>query len=157
MLGRTLPIVYPRAMSTPPLAARTYSITIDRDWRALYEEIWQPEVFARWATGLADSELRPDGEHWTAEGPEGPVRIRFTPHNDHGVMDHVVETPTGDVHVPLRIVANGRGAEVMLTLFRQPGTTDERFAADAKWINRDLSRLKSLALPQTDRDPRRRS
>jgi hypothetical protein len=60
-------------------------------------------------------------------------------------MDHVVETPAGDVNVPMRIVANERGAEVLLTLFRQLGMTDERFAADAKWINRDLARLRLLA------------
>ena len=61
------------------------------------------------------------------------------------MIDHVAETPAGDVHVPMRIVANERGAEVLLTLFRQPGMTDERFAADAKWINRDLARLRLLA------------
>jgi hypothetical protein len=29
-------------------------------------------------------------------------------------------------------------------LFRQPGMDDERFAADAKWIHRDLKALKAL-------------
>ncbi|URW74794.1 polyketide cyclase [Sphingomonas donggukensis] len=130
----------------PMLPSRTYSMSIDRDWRDLYAAIWRPEVFPRWASGLAESALRPEGDGWMADGPEGPVRIRFTPHNDHGVMDHVVEVSNGaDVHVPMRIVANGRGAEVMVTLFRQPGMSDERFAADAKWIHRDLQRLKSLA------------
>lgn len=47
------------------------------------------------------------------------------------------------VHVPLRVIQNGDGAEVMRTLFRQPGMDDERFAA-AKWINRDLKVLKAL-------------
>jgi hypothetical protein len=131
--------------NTAPLVARTYSVSIDRDWCALYEEIWRPEFFSRWASDLADSQLRADGEHWLADGPEGPVRIRFTPHNDLGVMDHFVETGTGEtVHVPMRVVQNGRGAEVMLTLYRQPGIGDERFAADAKWINRDLARLRSV-------------
>lgn len=128
----------------PMLQARTYSVSIDREWRALYELIWRPEFFAHWASGLADSELREEGGHWVADEPEGPVRIRFTPHNEHGVMDHVVETPDGEVRVPLRVVENGRGAEVMLTLYRQPGMTDEKFSADAKWINRDLAKLKSV-------------
>ncbi len=88
-----------------------------------------------------------DGDGWTTEGPDGPVRLRFTPHNDHGIMDHWVE-PVGvpAVHVPLRVVANGRGAEVMPTLYRQPGMSDEKFAADAKWISRDLARLRSVVL-----------
>ena len=37
-----------------------------------------------------------------------------------------------------------QGAEVMLTLFRQPGMDDERFAADIRWVNRDLKALKRL-------------
>ena len=129
-----------------PLPSRTYSVTIDRDAKSLYEAIWRPEFFARWASGLSDSDLRADGDEWLTDGPEGPVRITFTPHNDYGVMDHYVEPGDGSrVHVPLRVVPNGRGAEVLLTLYRQPGMTDETFAGDAKWIARDLARLRSVA------------
>ena len=127
------------------LPSRTYSVSIKREWRALYEQIWRPEFFARWASGLADSEFRQEGDVWLATGPEGPIRIRFTAHNDYGVMDHVVDPGDGvEIHVPLRVIANGEGAEVMLTLFRQPDMDDERFAADARWINKDLARLKTL-------------
>jgi hypothetical protein len=128
------------------LASRTYSISIDRDWQALYEAIWRPEIFPQWASGLTESNLRQDGDGWLADGPEGPVRIRFSPHNAYGVLDHVVETGDGHaIHVPLRIIANGDGAEVMLTLFRQPGMSDEDFARDAKWITRDLRALRDFA------------
>jgi hypothetical protein len=128
------------------LASRTYSISIDRDWQALYEAIWHPEIFPKWASGLTESNLRQDGDGWLADGPEGPVRIRFSPHNVYGVLDHVVETGDGQaIHVPLRIIANGDGAEVMLTLFRQPGMSDEDFARDAKWITRDLRALRDFA------------
>lgn len=128
------------------LASRTYSISIERDWQALYEAVWRPEIFPKWASGLTESNLRQDGDGWLADGPDGPVRICFSPHNAYGVMDHVVETGDGRaVHVPLRIVANGDGAEVMLTLFRQPGMSDEDFARDAKWITRDLRALRDFA------------
>lgn len=128
------------------LPARTYSISIRRGWRDLYEEIWRPEMFPKWASGLSDSELHAAGEDWVAQGPEGPIRIRFTPHNAFGIMDHFVDTGQGDpVHIPMRVVQNGEAAEVMLTLYRQPGMDDEKFAADAKWINRDLVALKRLA------------
>lgn len=127
------------------LPARTYSVSIAMDWQALYERIWQPEFFPQWAAGLAEAALRPDGDWWLADGPDGAIRIRFTPHNAFGIMDHVVDTGEGDqVHVPLRVVANGDGAEVVLTLYRQPAMTDERFAADIKLVNRDLKALKHL-------------
>ena len=127
------------------LPARSFSVSINLDWQALYERIWRPEVFPTWAAGLAESDLRAEADHWLADGPDGPIRIRFTPHNAFGVMDHFVDTGEGaDVHVPLRVVANGAGAEVILTLYRQPDMTDERFAADIKLVNRDLKALKHL-------------
>lgn len=127
------------------LPARTLSISIASDWRALYEAIWRPETFPKWASGLAQSQLRQEGEHWIAQGAEGTVRICFSAHNAYGVMDHWVETESGDsVHIPLRIVENGDGAEVLLTLFRQPGMDDERFETDAAWVRRDLEKLKHL-------------
>lgn len=128
------------------LPSRTYSISIDRNWRDLYEAIWRPETFPKWASGLSESDLREEDGKWVADGPEGAITIRFTPHNDYGVMDHWVDTGEGkEVHVPLRVIQNGEGAEVMLTLFRQPGMDDEMFARDAKWINRDLRALKEFA------------
>jgi len=132
------------------LPARTYSVSIRHEWRTLYERIWHPGFFAQWASGLAESELRPSGDEWIAEGAEGPIRVRFTPRNEYGVMDHFVNAGDGNaVHIPLRVVQNGDGAEVMLTLFRQPGMTDEKFSADAKWIMRDLRTLKDLVEAQS--------
>lgn len=125
------------------LPAQTISVSIPRDCHAVYDAIWRPETFPRWASGLARSGLRPGGDAWAAEGPEGPIRIRFTPHNPFGVMDHVVEVGGAIVSVPMRVIANQEGAEVMLTLFRQPGMSDAKFAEDAAWMMRDLEALRA--------------
>ncbi|MDR5817004.1 polyketide cyclase [Caballeronia sp. LZ033] len=122
--------------------ATTLSVSIARDWRELYEAIWRPEVFPTWASGLAQSTLEAEGDHWRARGPEGDVLIRFTAHNAFGVMDHQVTLPDGhEITMPLRVIPNGAGAEVLLTLFQQPGMSDEQFAADADWVRRDLATL----------------
>lgn len=127
------------------LAAQTISVTIARPWREVYEAIWQPPAFARWASGLSDALLEQDGERWRAQGPNGPINIRFTAYNDFGVMDHYVDLGNGEeIYVPLRVIANGSGAEVLLTLFRQPGMSDEQYAADAAWVRRDLLALRGL-------------
>jgi hypothetical protein len=127
------------------MEARTLGVTIERPWRDVYDALWRPQDFAKWASGLSQSSLEQDGEDWLARGPEGAVRIRFTPHNPFGVMDHEVELPDGSaVQVPLRVVPNGDGAEVILTLFRQPGMSDEKFAADLAWVRRDLAALQAL-------------
>lgn len=127
------------------LESRTISVPIERNWQEVYEAVWRPEDFPKWASGLSGSSLARDGEFWNAEGPGGAVRIRFTGHNAFGVMDHYVYA--GDapaIYVPLRIIQNGDGAEVQLTLFRQTGMSDVKFAADAAWVERDLVALKAL-------------
>ncbi|SAL32529.1 hypothetical protein AWB74_01371 [Caballeronia arvi] len=124
------------------METQTLTVTVDRDWRELYDAIWRPEVFPTWASGLAQSTLEDRGDHWRARGPAGDVIIRFTEHNAFGIMDHRVSLPNGDeVYVPLRVYQNGAGAEVALTLFRQPGMSDDTFAADADWVRRDLASL----------------
>jgi hypothetical protein len=129
--------------------ARTVSVSIARPWEEVYEAIWRPEDFPKWASGLSASPLVRDGDWWSATGPEGPVRIRFTGRNAFGVMDHRVDPGTGpEVHVPMRVVPNGGGAEVLVTLFRRPGMSDEAFAADAEWVLRDLLALKALLTPR---------
>jgi len=127
------------------LESRTLSISIDRDWSELYETIWRPEFFPNWASGLSKSSLTRDGDAWLAEGPDGTIRIVFTDHNAFGVMDHYV-IPSGgtEVYVPLRVLQNGEGSEVIFTLFRQPGMSDAQFSADAEWVARDLFALKAL-------------
>ena len=127
------------------LESRTISISIDRHWQSIYEAIWRPEAFPKWASGLSKSSLIKDGDAWKAEGSEGSIRISFTDHNPFGVMDHFVTLNSGStIYIPLRVICNGEGAEVALTLFRQPDMTDSQFETDAEWVMRDLLALKAL-------------
>ena len=130
----------------PMLEATTISTSIGREWREVYEAFWTPEAFPRWAWGLSEAGLERAGDAWRARGPEGPVTIRFTPHNAYGVMDHWVDLGGGrEVYVPLRSIGNGEGCLVTLTLFRQPDMDDATLARDKAWVERDLAALKALA------------
>ena len=127
------------------LEARTISISVDRKWKEVYEAIWRPEDFPKWASGLSKSSLVNHGKVWKGEGSNGPITVRFTDHNLFGVMDHYVDVGVGqEIYVPLRVIPNGDGAEVLLTLFRQPGMSDEKFQADIEWVKRDLLSLKAF-------------
>jgi len=129
---------------TDTTQSRTLTIRIERPLREVYEFLAVPENVSQWASGLGGSLAFENGT-WTAETPLGVARIVFTPRNELGVVDHRVTLPTGaEIHVPMRVVANGKGSEVLLTLFRSPEMTDEKFAADAAWIERDLAALKAV-------------
>jgi hypothetical protein len=129
-------------MST--MTAKIVHISIDRHWKEVYGFAGRPENMPLWASGLA-SGLEQDGEDWIAKGILGIVRVSFTPRNDFGVIDHTVTVESGlKVYNALRVVPNGDGCEVMFTLLKLPGMTDEQFAADAAHVLKDLSTLKSL-------------
>ncbi len=128
-----------------PLPARIIHRTIRRDWRAVYAFAARPENMPLWASGLAAGLTR-DGDDWIADGgPVGNVRVRFTPPNDFGVIDHKVTLPNGiEVENALRVVPNGDGAEVMFTLLRQPDMDDAAFERDAAHVAQDLETLARL-------------
>ena len=44
----------------------------------------------------------------------------------------------------MRLIANGSGCELLFTLFREPGITDQRYNGDANFVQSDLDRLKEL-------------
>ncbi|MBL4833673.1 MAG: SRPBCC family protein [Pseudomonas sp.] len=124
---------------------RHLSTYIHRPPRDVYAFASNPENLPAWAAGLASSEITSDGNAWVAKAPFGKVRIRFAPTNAFGVMDHDVELESGVVvHNPMRVVPNGEGSEFIFTLFRQPGMTNEQFAADARAVTEDLSTLRGL-------------
>lgn len=123
---------------------RHISVGIARDWRTVYDYTCEPLHFPEWASGLGSGLVR-DGDDWIVQAPEGTARVRFTPRNDHGVLDHWVTLASGQcVYIPLRVIANGDGAEVTLSLLRLPQMSDADFARDAEWGRRDLEALKRL-------------
>jgi hypothetical protein len=129
---------------TRPAQAHIITVHIARDWRDVYAFTSPPEAFPTWASGLGKP-LRHEGAMWVFEGSEGAVTVRFSDPNIYGVLDHYVLLPDGnEIYVPLRVIANGSGSDVQFTLFRVPGMTDEKFAADAQWVERDLNKLKGL-------------
>lgn len=123
---------------------RKIGIVVDRSAAEAYDFLSVPENFPRWASGLGSSLRRVNGE-WIAQTAEGPATVSFSERNSFGVLDHSVTLPQGtSVYVPLRVIPRGRGCELELTLFRQPGVSDEKFAADAAWVLRDLETAKRL-------------
>jgi hypothetical protein len=123
---------------------RTLSVSIGCQLSKAYEVLSAPENFPTWATGLCTS-IKKTGDEWIAETPQGPMKVRFTERNRFGVLDHyVIPEPGVEIYVPMRVIANGTGSEVLFTLFRLPEMSDAKFAEDAAWVARDLRALKEL-------------
>ncbi len=120
------------------------SVSINRPPNEVYTFVSNPENLPKWATGLSGSIKNVNGE-WIADAPMGKVKIKFAEENKFGILDHEVALESGvKIYNPMRVIANGTGSEIFFTLIRQPGVTDEKFAGDAKWVEKDLRILKNL-------------
>ncbi|SFJ89274.1 SRPBCC family protein [Amycolatopsis sacchari] len=109
------------------LPSRTLSIRIERPCDEVYNFLTEPGSSAKWASGMDSS---------------APVTSAEV--NEFGVLDHTVHLPGQDVYVPMRVVRNGTGSEVLFTLFRLPDMDDAQYAADAEAVMKDLRKLKEL-------------
>ena len=123
---------------------RHLTVSIDRPAGRVYAYVRDPAHLPAWAAGLAAGIRRERGE-WVADSPMGPVLVRFVPVNEYGVLDHDVVLPDGTTTTnPVRVLADGAGSEVVFTVRRPPGMTDDEWAADTAAVAADLETLKRL-------------
>ncbi|SRR6266540_1518484 len=126
------------------MISRTISVSIERDSRTVYEFVLNLENLPKWANTAFQSIKIQDGE-WVVDTPQGLAKVRITQRNDFGVLDHYVVLPSGmEVFVPMRVVKNDNGSEVMLTLFQTLDMSEKKFAEDVGMVERDLKNLKNI-------------
>jgi putative acetyltransferase len=122
--------------------SRTLSVSIARPPEDVYAFVANPENLPRWSffTSVARQ-----GDRWIATSAAGSTPLRFVDPNALGVLDHFVTTgPSTEIYVPMRVVPNGTGSEVLFTLFRLETMTEHAFERDAETVGRDLIRLKRV-------------
>ncbi|NML39736.1 SRPBCC family protein [Chitinophaga sp. G-6-1-13] len=133
--------------TTMALPAQTLSITVLRPADDVYAYLSAPANFAIWAEGFG-SQLAPTDTPgtWHFKMANGNnATAKFTPPNPFRIVDHYVYPGNGqEVFVPMRVVANGAGSEVLFTLFRQPDMTNEMLAKDKAAVLKDLGNLKKV-------------
>ena len=133
------------------LKSRTVSVAINCDPATVYEFVSNPENLPKWAKMFCRSIKKSKGG-WIVETPHGPVNVRFSKRNDFGILDHYVSPAPGvEVFVPMRVVPNGSGSEVIFTPFQPVGMSDEKHAEDIRWVEQDLHHLKSIMEGQSKR------
>lgn len=124
-------------------ASRYLSEHVNLPADRVYQFAADPANLPRWASGLATTVTK-EGDRWLI-GDDGAELI-FTAPNELGVLDHWIRPPGGDqIYAPMRVIPAGENAcEVMFTLQRLSGMTDEEFDRDAELVQADLTRLKEV-------------
>jgi hypothetical protein len=128
----------------PLCESRTLTVTINRNADDVYAFVSNPENLPTWAKAFCQSVMRL-GASWVVKTSTGDVGLRFVEKNPFRVCDHYVTPAPGvEIYVPMRVLENGDGSEVIFTLFRQPEMTQDTFKRDLEMVERDLQTLKAV-------------
>lgn len=131
--------------SVGPMRSVHVSVVIACPPDAAYALAADLERLPEWAAGLSAGVQRTDDPNVVfTDAPFGRVHVRFAAPNHHGVLDHDVTLPDGEVVAnPLRIVAHPQGCEAIFTV-RQRNLTSAEFARDCAAVHADLETLRHL-------------
>lgn len=120
------------------------TISIENSKEKVYQFASNPENFPKWLAFVQSVSKKSD-RIWIAESDLGKIEIELSPENEFGILDHTVKLPDGTkVYNPLRVIENGKGSEIIFTLFKMPNKTDEEVNADSAFVKADLKTLKSI-------------
>jgi hypothetical protein len=121
-----------------------FHLILNRPAAEVYAFLAKPQNYAEWAA-VTGRMVQIGPQDWRVDTAFGERIIRFCELNSFGVLDHAVyragEEP---MMLPMRVVPNGEGSELMFLFFRRPDMSDEQFASSIEWINVDFLTLRSL-------------
>jgi hypothetical protein len=111
--------------------SRHVSVWIAVPAEAAYRFISDPEKLPLWVAGL----------------DLAAVTVEFAPSNAFGVVDHVVRVAGEEFYNPMRVLPDGdrqQRCEVVFTVRRRAGMSDDEFSADAATVQADLVALRRV-------------
>lgn len=73
---------------------------------------------------------------------EGEIKVNGV--KEYGILDHVWRDPQASWQVFARVVSNGEGSTVMMTLFQPPVMTDQQFNDAMKEMDTEMAKLKEI-------------
>ena len=131
------------------LQTEVVKVTIDRPFDEVTRYVADPSSAHTWATEFFAGPLQEgQGEEFIATVPMmgGEVRYRQDVDLDRGVIDVFLAPKGGEFGPPLpvRVVPNGEGADVLWTLARFPGTPDQAWEGGLESMARELDNLKRV-------------
>ncbi len=132
-------------MATLPI--RTVTATIDAPYHEVADYLTDPARAHEWGNEFFAGPLRrADGDEWVAPVPMmgGDVRYRQEVDVARGILDIFLAPPGGEFGPPLpvRLLRNGDGIDVLWTLTRFPDTPDESWLQMIESMERELQHLK---------------
>ena len=130
------------------LQTSTVSVTIDAPFERVVADLADGSTHPEWATRFFDGPAtRREDRTFDVRVPSmgGPARMSVESMPERGVIDLLL-APAGAPFgppLPIRVVPNGTGVDVLFTLARFPGMTDEQWQEGLAGMVAELDSLKA--------------
>jgi len=129
------------------LPTKTIAVTIDAPFEQVVADLADPATHPEWATEFFAGPAIPrtaDEADVTVPMMGGPAQMRIESHPDQGVVNVFLAPARGSYGPPLpvRVVPNGGGVDVVWTLARFPGMSDGQWTAALESMERELANLR---------------
>ena len=135
-------------MSELPAPGRsvTMSVTIDLRAQDVHAFLSNAANWPRWAVVnvLSATPAREPG-WWEISTPDGSAELRIRADAATGIVDHDFRDPSEPgslATVPARVLANGRGADVVMTIVQPSEVDSEAFDRVLESVETELAMLK---------------
>jgi hypothetical protein len=133
------------ATLAPIARSVTKSVGIDLKPLDVFEYLADGTNWPQWAIVNIKSITKSTNSAWlNMVSINGPGRLRIRSDARSGILDHDFEDSQANWTVPARVVANGRGAEFMMTFFQPNSFTDAFFDEQIKLVDVELATLKKI-------------
>ena len=127
-----------------PATPEHISVYIDSHPAQVFDLLCNPENLPVWSNDLTGP-LDQLENGWLYDSPQGPVKVCFSPRNDFGVLDYSLTLSSGEVYqYPLRVLPNGTGSEVVMTIWIASGTSHQDFLKYRQMVKEDLIAIKEF-------------
>jgi hypothetical protein len=124
------------------------AVTIDRPARALHAFLSDGANWPSWAiVNIRSAVPAAEPGWWRIETADGHGEIRIRADEATGVVDHDFRDPDDPgwvATVPARVVANGRGADFVMTILQPSELEEDAFDRVLRDVTTELAALKEV-------------
>ena len=101
--------------------SRTITFTVNRKTAEVFDAI------LNMPPKLMPDAIKHDDGWWSFTSPWGTAKLKFYENRQHGILDHQFVDNDVQWDVPMRIVSNGDDSEVITTIIKPNGISDQTF------------------------------
>ena len=118
--------------------SRTIAISVKRKTGDVFEAILNlPPKMA------PDAEKR-DDDWWSFTTERGPAKLKFFENKQHGILDYQFIDGEAKWDVPMRVVSSGDSSEILITLIKPEGMSEEVFEKRTKEMEQITQTMKQI-------------